>query len=259
MSALASKHPGLISFLLLVVLVTGCGSGSAVTDEASPSAATSTAPPAPTAAETPPEELPPNELPPNASNQPPGSVPASPDIASLPDADCQNPETQTAMNQCAKASYDQADTKLNQVYNQLKPSLSAQQQDQLTQAELAWIDFRDRHCEFEAGQFEGGSVQPTIYYSCLAQVSAERTAELQSPAPTRLSYKAADQQLNQVYQSLKSGLSDSRKSGLTTAQLAWLDYRDTNCAYEASTQDCLARMTLSRTQQLEEQAAMQAL
>lgn len=255
------KLSRLVALGLLVALVTGCGPQVGDSDEAR----------VPPVADDAPEVSEPQpggsaQAPADSGSKAPASdpsiaVPNSPSNAApnLPDTDCESPETQLEMNQCAKAWYSQEDAKLNQVYNQVKSGLSSSRQAQLTDAELAWIDFRDANCEFEANQYEGGSIQPTIYYGCLAQVTANRTAELQDAATASLSYAAADQRLNQVYQDFKDSLAASGKSSLTTAQLAWLDYRDANCAYEANTQNCLARVTLERTNQLEEQAAERSL
>ncbi|MFE4106389.1 lysozyme inhibitor LprI family protein [Almyronema epifaneia] len=247
---------------LLVLLTASCGSQTVAPND--PSTAGGNGDPTVSTPQTNEEVESPaqSDTPPSAApsaEQPDTAVADNLPTAGLAGVDCESPQTQTEMNQCAKAWFDQEDAKLNRVYNQLKPSLKANQQAQLTEAELAWIEFRDTNCDFEAAQYEGGSLQPTIYYSCLAQVTADRTAELQDPASTNVSYATADQQLNQVYQALKSDLSESGKSALTTAQLAWLDYRDSNCAYEGNTQDCLARLTLARTNQLEEQAAMRSL
>ncbi|MBE9179859.1 DUF1311 domain-containing protein [Oculatella sp. LEGE 06141] len=94
-------------------------------------------------------------------------------------AECDNPQTQVEINICAQAGYEAADRQLNRVYQQLKNSLNSQEQEQLIEAEEAWIEFRDSNCELESSQFEGGSIQPTIRYGCLEEMTRNRTAELQ--------------------------------------------------------------------------------
>lgn len=174
-----------------------------------------------------------------------------------PPANCNTPQTQLEMNLCAKAWFEEEDDKLNQFYQDLKLTLNSAQQSDLTNAELAWLDFRDANCEFEASQVEGGSMQPTLYFSCLAELSRDRTAELQQPDPISLSYEQADQQLNALYQTFQAILNDQNLDALTTTQLNWIRYRDANCDYEpGEVNDCLARVTQKRTQQLEEQLAM---
>ena len=92
---------------------------------------------------------------------------------------CNNPQTQREMNICASIAYQNADRKLNQVYRQLLPKLSAARKQKLISAQQAWIKFRDSSCEFERSAFEGGSIAPMIYGFCLADVTEQRTKDLQ--------------------------------------------------------------------------------
>ena len=91
---------------------------------------------------------------------------------------CNNPQTQSEMNICASIAYQNADRKLNQVYRQLLPKLSAARKQKLISAQQAWIKFRDSSCEFERSAYEGGSLAPMIYGNCLAAVTEQRTKDL---------------------------------------------------------------------------------
>jgi uncharacterized protein YecT (DUF1311 family) len=91
---------------------------------------------------------------------------------------CNNPQTQSQMNICASIAYQNADRKLNQVYRQLLPKLSASRKQKLISAQQAWIKFRDSSCEFERSAYEGGSMAPMIYGFCLAAVTEQRTKDL---------------------------------------------------------------------------------
>ncbi|CCI22831.1 conserved exported hypothetical protein [Microcystis aeruginosa PCC 9809] len=91
---------------------------------------------------------------------------------------CNNPQTQSQMNICASIAYQNADRKLNQVYRQLLPKLSAARKQKLITAQQAWIKFRDSSCEFERSAYEGGSIAPMIYGNCLAAVTEQRTKDL---------------------------------------------------------------------------------
>ncbi|MFN7319030.1 MAG: lysozyme inhibitor LprI family protein, partial [bacterium] len=51
---------------------------------------------------------------------------------------CNNPQTQSEMNICASIAYQNADRKLNQVYRQLLPKLSASRKQKLISAQQAW-------------------------------------------------------------------------------------------------------------------------
>ncbi|CCH94347.1 Similar to tr/Q8YVU7/Q8YVU7 [Microcystis aeruginosa PCC 9432] len=91
---------------------------------------------------------------------------------------CNNPQTQSEMNICASIAYQNADRKLNQVYRQLLPKLSAARKQKLITAQQAWIKFRDSSCEFERSAYEGGSLAPMIYGFCLANVTEQRAKDL---------------------------------------------------------------------------------
>ncbi len=92
---------------------------------------------------------------------------------------CDNAQTQVEINQCAKLSYQNADKKLNQVYQKLVPTLSSSSKRKLITAQQAWIKFRDTSCEFERSQYEGGTIAPTIYFGCLEQTTLQRTQQLE--------------------------------------------------------------------------------
>ncbi|MEH2276093.1 MAG: lysozyme inhibitor LprI family protein [Nostoc sp.] len=92
---------------------------------------------------------------------------------------CNNPQTQAAINECRKLSYQNADKKLNQVYQQLLSTLESSRKQKLIAAQVAWIKFRDTNCEFERSRYEGGSIAPTIYFGCLENSTRLRTQQLQ--------------------------------------------------------------------------------
>ncbi len=170
---------------------------------------------------------------------------------------CENPQTQAEMNICAARYYEDADRKLNQVYQQLPAPMRAQ----ITSAQLAWIDFRDTNCDFARSLFAGGTIAPSIYNGCLGGMTEQRTFELESyqsrqiPQPTSRNYQQVDQKLNQVYQNFIAKLDEVNKNKLQTAELAWIKFRDTNCAFEGSQVSggenlCKIRMTEQRTEEL---------
>jgi uncharacterized protein YecT (DUF1311 family) len=164
------------------------------------------------------------------------------------------------MNLCAEAEYAQADATLNQVYQSVKGNLSANQVDALITAEKAWIDFRDTNCAFVQSQYAGGSIAPMVYYGCMTTTTQDRVDVLQGQVNTALSYGAADAALNETYQTLKNVLSETQQDLLTTAQLAWLDYRDTHCAYAPGEEtNCLAALTAARTADLQNQLEARSL
>jgi uncharacterized protein YecT (DUF1311 family) len=193
------------------------------------------------------------------ANAPEQTAPPSQPIPPLP-AECNNPQTQMAMNECAQAEYDQVDTRLNNVYQSVKASLGSAQTNQLITAEQAWLDFRDAYCDFVQTQYTGGSIQPTVYYGCLTQLTSDRIAALEQTKGGAASYQAVDQELNAVYQDLQGYLSPQEQELLTDAQLAWIDYRDAHCAFEGGdTNACLAQVTDTRVQQLRQQLDVRSM
>ena len=95
--------------------------------------------------------------------------------------ECKSPQTQAAINTCASSSAEAADQKLNQVYQQLKSALKGSQREKLLiDAELMWVRFRDTNCAFERSNYQGGSIAPSIYYSCIEQMTKQRTEQLES-------------------------------------------------------------------------------
>ena len=98
--------------------------------------------------------------------------------------DCKVANTQLEMNRCAYLSLQAADQELNQVYRQLRDALKQSKQDapdrQLTNAQLAWIKYRDLDCKFSADRFKGGSIAPMMYNSCKETLTKQRTAVLKS-------------------------------------------------------------------------------
>ena len=89
-------------------------------------------------------------------------------------------QTQAEMNQTAAQGYYKADAELNKVYKMLMSKLDENGKALLIKAENDWIKYRDSHCKFEASFYEGGSMQPMIYSSCLESVTMDRIKELKA-------------------------------------------------------------------------------
>jgi uncharacterized protein YecT (DUF1311 family) len=92
---------------------------------------------------------------------------------------CTNPTSTVEINECARRDAEAADKKLNQVYQQLRPKVSRQQRQRLTVAQQAWIKFRDTTCEYERGEWEGGTGAPYGYSACVERVTQQRITDLQ--------------------------------------------------------------------------------
>jgi uncharacterized protein YecT (DUF1311 family) len=91
---------------------------------------------------------------------------------------CESAETQYEATQCAGREYKQADAELNKVYQQVLKQEDKDGQARLKTAQLSWLKFRDTECEYEAGDYIGGTMRPMVAAFCLAAVTNERTKQL---------------------------------------------------------------------------------
>ncbi|MGI0486157.1 lysozyme inhibitor LprI family protein [Pantanalinema rosaneae CENA516] len=109
-----------------------------------------------------------------------GSVSLLPTHAQSPKPNCQNPQTQVEMNYCAAEQAKASDRKLNQVYQRVRASYKGTaMEEQLVDAQLAWIKFRDTNCQFARNRFQGGSMAPLVYSTCVDRMTQDRTQELE--------------------------------------------------------------------------------
>lgn len=73
------------------------------------------------------------------------------------------------------ASFEAVDQELNAVYQELQTYLTPEDQEHLTDAQLAWLDYRDAHCAFASGNTN----------TCLAQLTDIRTKQLEGQLESR--------------------------------------------------------------------------
>ncbi|MBE9123183.1 DUF1311 domain-containing protein [Tychonema sp. LEGE 07199] len=99
------------------------------------------------------------------------------EIAQQPN--CKTPQTTLDMNMCSSQEFKAADTKLNQLYQQLRAKINSKQQQRLTVAQRSWLKFRDESCSYEAGHFEGGTLASSTYVYCRARVTQQRVKDLE--------------------------------------------------------------------------------
>lgn len=171
---------------------------------------------------------------------------------------CDDAATQLELTLCTAAESERAEAEREETYQTLENTLSEQGKQDLALAESAWQTFRNHDCDFAASRFEGGSIELMVFNDCLTHRTVTRTQELQGSILPDVSYEAADAELNQVYQALSDASAETIGENLITAQIAWIDYRDRNCTFEVigspnviSESECLARMSATRTEQLQ--------
>ena len=92
---------------------------------------------------------------------------------------CPGSNTQFELNQCAARARDKADAELNKVYRELMKDAGATERAKLRTAQLAWIKFRDAHCDYESVGNKGGTIYPMVVSFCLAGVTTARVKQLQ--------------------------------------------------------------------------------
>jgi len=92
---------------------------------------------------------------------------------------CPEATTQLDLNRCAARARDKADAELNKVYRQLLKDAGTTERVKLRAAQLAWIKFRDTHCDYKSVDNKGGSIYQMVVSFCLADVTATRTKQLQ--------------------------------------------------------------------------------
>lgn len=96
-------------------------------------------------------------------------------------AECDDPQDQATMNECAKMSYEASDAELNRLYRQIEQRLGddADTKRLLIKAQRAWVSFRDAECGFSASAVEGGSAYPMTYNGCLDGLTQKRVTDFQ--------------------------------------------------------------------------------
>ena len=96
-----------------------------------------------------------------------------------PDGPCSGKGSSgAATSQCFAEASQEADKRLNDIYNKVLKTLPPDLQQELQAAELLWIRFRDANCEVEHGLYKGGSAAPMVLSACLEAVTRQRAGDL---------------------------------------------------------------------------------
>lgn len=89
-------------------------------------------------------------------------------------------QTQADMNQIANNDFKKADAELNKLYKQVMKILNENEKKLMIIAQKDWLKFRDSHCKFEIVQYDGGSIQPLLYSTCLTEQTNKRIEDLKA-------------------------------------------------------------------------------
>jgi len=117
-------------------------------------------------------------------------LPAAPAAAQQdPDIDCDNATVQMELTYCAEKEWEAADKTLNTTYSAAMKAMRAMDADlsadlkgaaeALKEAQRAWVPYRDKACAAAGFLARGGSMEPMLIYSCLAELTEQRTQQLE--------------------------------------------------------------------------------
>lgn len=88
--------------------------------------------------------------------------------------DCRNAVDQDEINQCVEQDFQQQEDELTEIYQKYSAKLDNKRKEQLYQAQSVWLNYRTLSCQYEAGYYQGVSLAPMIYNSCLKNKTIER-------------------------------------------------------------------------------------
>lgn len=94
--------------------------------------------------------------------------------AGMSDLDSYRAGSNADMKKAAGIEYKRWDDALNEIYSVLKGQLSAGEMSSLEKDELNWIKYKESDAKKCADEFKGGSAEPLIYTSRLAELTKER-------------------------------------------------------------------------------------
>lgn len=109
------------------------------------------------------------------------------------DSNCTDPQTQAEMNICSFEAFEAADAQLNKLWPQVlerarstdefiresDPDAATAEQDMLD-AQRAWIRYRDGHCSSQTLRYYGGSIAPLMRNSCAAELTQTRVEQFET-------------------------------------------------------------------------------
>ena len=91
---------------------------------------------------------------------------------------CGDSTSQTSMNECFAREAEHDQQLLDALLKELGDKLDPAETGRLQGVQLEWTKYRDSHCHWQAGFSEGGSIQPTVYSTCISALTWNRIDEL---------------------------------------------------------------------------------
>lgn len=102
----------------------------------------------------------------------PGGAPAD-DL----ELDCAHPSATMEIESCADNDLTALDAQMNKAYRDVRAQLDARGVQLLTEAQRAWLVFRDTECAFDLADKEG-SGHNIAHLECLMRLTRARTSQL---------------------------------------------------------------------------------
>lgn len=87
-------------------------------------------------------------------------------------------QTNAEMLEKSSKRFEKIDKELNVVYQKIMKSTAGTQKENIKKAQIAWLKFRDLHCDCESKQHEGGTMESLVHTECLAKLTEERVKQL---------------------------------------------------------------------------------
>ena len=81
---------------------------------------------------------------------------------------------QPAMNACASDEYERQDKMLNIYYGQVMATKRSKSKINLRNNQRKWIIARDKVCISKRAVYEGGSMAPLVYFTCMTNETIAR-------------------------------------------------------------------------------------
>jgi uncharacterized protein YecT (DUF1311 family) len=103
----------------------------------------------------------------------------SPSFPLAQQINCDRPQGDAQVRTCIRLKYEASDRQLNEVYKQLMSQLSGEERSLLSEAQLGWIQLRDKTCEFEVYKNRGGTGYGGFLNECLDRMTKQRAGELE--------------------------------------------------------------------------------
>ncbi len=99
--------------------------------------------------------------------------------------DCANAVNTIEMTACAEQELNAEDARLNAVFKRLSGKVDGDARALLRDAQRAWIEYRDRRCDWEADAWRGGTGASLLHLGCMTGMTKQRADELTADLENR--------------------------------------------------------------------------